>query len=49
MRSLVVILFLALLALFVFVKEIPAQVYKYVDKDGRFALRMSLLLIKIKN
>lgn len=34
MRSPVVIFFVAFIALFVFVKEIPAQVYKYVDKDG---------------
>lgn len=34
MRSPVVIFLMVLLALFVFVKEIPAQVYKYVDKDG---------------
>ena len=34
MKSPIVILFLVLLSLFVFVHEIPAQVYKYVDKDG---------------
>jgi hypothetical protein len=34
MRSPVVIFFLVLLASFVFVQEIPAQVYKYVDEDG---------------
>ena len=34
MRSPIVIFFLALLASFVFVQEIPAQVYKFVDNDG---------------